>query len=522
MNTVNCQVERECNVLNSNIVIISNIGDICGTKINKIIVSDVSIISNVKIANINNDKIIISNISNVNNNNIINIPNLNSIFYKLDGTVNISMLDKCTIKLPIEYENRLNDYKINLYNYLNRDNYLKIMDNIRYKSVYYTNNIKLIDTECKRGYGHCKKYSCKNCYPRSFLLNENSKYYTTNNKEDPLILTNGSHKECNFFCIICGHIYNKEISEIIRGYSCPHCSHKKLCTIYNCYSCFYNSFASTGYSKYWDYIKNKGNPRDYFKNTHDKFYFICINCDHSLYKNLSDITSRDKGCVYCTNQELCGILSCIFCLNKSLASHEDVRLYSSKNELPAHQVAISSNMKCIFNCDFCPLETVRSVSDFTYGGCRCICSINKTETKLFTYLQDNYNVSRNVRINWSVNNKTGRQYEYDIVLNDYNIIIELDGRQHFEKVENWGDLDVLQDRDVDKMILAINNNFSLIRIFQPDVWNNINNWDTNLMKAINMLINNIPKILMINKELYSKHYNLLKDKGISDDVIIFL
>jgi len=65
---------------------------------------------------------------------------------------------------------------------------------------------------------------------------------------------------------------------------------------------------------------------------------------------------------------------------------------------------------------------------------------------------------------WSLQN-----YRYDVVLPERNLVIEVDGRQHFEVVSNWAFPDDIRRADIDKMYLAINHNYKAIRMYQPDM-----------------------------------------------------
>jgi hypothetical protein len=64
------------------------------------------------------------------------------------------------------------------------------------------------------------------------------------------------------------------------------------------------------------------------------------------------------------------------------------------------------------------------------------------------------------------------------------LIIEIDGNQHFKQVSNWQSAEETQIIDVHKMKLANERNYSVIRIYQPDIWHDKNNWQKKLKKVI--------------------------------------
>lgn len=79
---------------------------------------------------------------------------------------------------------------------------------------------------------------------------------------------------------------------------------------------------------------------------------------------------------------------------------------------------------------------------------------------------------------------------FDFVLEKDNIIIELDGEQHFKQVSNWKDPLVQQETDKYKMKCANDNNFSVIRILQDDVYHDKFDWLDELITNIEYLKKN--------------------------------
>ena len=71
----------------------------------------------------------------------------------------------------------------------------------------------------------------------------------------------------------------------------------------------------------------------------------------------------------------------------------------------------------------------------------------------------------------------------------YNIIIELDGIQHFYQISNWKSPNEQFENDVNKMKKANDNNYCMIRILQEDVWKDNFDWYTELKRAINKILN---------------------------------
>jgi very-short-patch-repair endonuclease len=85
----------------------------------------------------------------------------------------------------------------------------------------------------------------------------------------------------------------------------------------------------------------------------------------------------------------------------------------------------------------------------------------------------------------------------DVLLHDYKIIIELDGRQHFTQVSNWNSPEHNKQNDELKNKLALENGYKIIRICQEIVLYEKEDWENQLYNNINKLINS--NIITINK-----------------------
>lgn len=135
----------------------------------------------------------------------------------------------------------------------------------------------------------------------------------------------------------------------------------------------------------------------------------------------------------------------------------------------------------------------------------CPFCVNKTEGKLFNWLQNNdYVVEKSKRFEWC---KNKRPLPYDFFIKKLNLIIELDGDQHFFRAGKWDSPKKTQKNDKYKTKCANKHGISVIRIYQPDVWFDKNDWETKLLKAIKKYKE--PTNIYIG-DVYKKSY----DKGI--------
>ena len=110
-------------------------------------------------------------------------------------------------------------------------------------------------------------------------------------------------------------------------------------------------------------------------------------------------------------------------------------------------------------------------------GCWCPKCVNKSEVKLFDKLvSSGYTLMSQFCADWCKNPETDKYLPFDFVMEEYKLIIELDGNQHFEQVSNWKSPEITRQRDLYKMDCANSQGYTVIRILQEDVWNDRNNW----------------------------------------------
>ena len=79
------------------------------------------------------------------------------------------------------------------------------------------------------------------------------------------------------------------------------------------------------------------------------------------------------------------------------------------------------------------------------------------------------------------------QYRYDFLVtlkNKKQLIIELDGVQHYKQVWKWKSPLEQQIRDKYKEFKAKKHNLDIVRCIQEDVYNDNNKWDIQLLNML--------------------------------------
>jgi P4 family phage/plasmid primase-like protien len=151
-------------------------------------------------------------------------------------------------------------------------------------------------------------------------------------------------------------------------------------------------------------------------------------------------------------------------------------------------------------------ETFLTPSNERKNAVRCWLGIRlrraefKTETKLYEWLKSKFPfVEREKQFSWTLNIDTNHFRRYDFFIKDFNILIELDGIQHFQQVQGWENVREIQRIDNVKNELALQNGYHVIRICQRIVWKDAEDWEGQLFTAISglkMKKNGCSKILI--------------------------
>ena len=174
---------------------------------------------------------------------------------------------------------------------------------------------------------------------------------------------------------------------------------------------------------------------------------------------------------------------CQRCFNNSFALVERSKHLHDKT-INARTLFKNTNKRFKFDCNLCNGVFETQLADIT-KGVWCPYCLNKTDQLLFDKLILYYPLlKRQYKRDWCKNKK---QLPFDFAIEDLKIIIELDGKQHFEQIGNWLSPEKTQENDFYKMKCANDNGFSVIRILQKDVYYNKYDWLYELMKNIEMI-----------------------------------
>ena len=342
----------------------------------------------------------------------------------------------------------------------------------------------------------CDNDNCEKCFNKSCASNkEYMKIWNDEINPRQVFLISGT--KINWKCNICKHIYTQTPHHKKEGKSCPYCAipNKILCDNIECLYCFNKSCASNEcFMKIWE---DQLNPRLISISTGYLILWKCNKCSHT-YKQSPDNKHKNQDCPYCANQKLCDNEKCKDCFYKSCASNENmVKIWG--NKLNPRNIFLKSNVKINWKCLKCNNNYNQTPSNKSNGrGCpNCK---NKTEKIVIEFLQNkNINIKHQFQLNYDTK-------KYDILCLDYNIIIEIDGGQHFKDMKFFkSTVKENQENDKNKMVKAMEQGYSFIRIFQEDIWNDKIDWQNLIL--YNLKIISKPTVLYFSsiETLYDNH-----------------
>jgi hypothetical protein len=306
------------------------------------------------------------------------------------------------------------------------------------------------------------------------------------NTLDPRELLPGSTRrilwKCNKAKCDC-HVWETSVAQK-KG--CPFCSgvgkNLKLC-IHNSLQYKFPEIA-----KEWDFELNKDvSPLEISHSSNNKAHWICksasCGCDHKWIASICNRTSKKSGCPFCNGGP--DARTCIHNNLKELYPQLETEWCYELNNKSMDTITQKSNIKYWWKCSQ-NHEWQASPAHRT-SGTGCPSCYKKTETKLYNFLSDNikFAITCQKKFDWCANTRTNRRLPFDFYIEIFDgIIIELDGPQHFTQTSNWKSPEKTQNTDVYKMMCAVTNNISVIRLLQEDVFLDKNNWKNKLMLYI--------------------------------------
>lgn len=234
-----------------------------------------------------------------------------------------------------------------------------------------------------------------------------------------------------------------------------------------------------------------------YKNYYTKVTIKCNKCNGNFEQIPNNHITWKHGCPKCAIIKRADSQRS----NKEEFIEKSVGKHGNKYDYD-NVVYVNCKTKVEIKCNKCENNFFQTPNDHLAGnGCQ-FCK-NKTENMLYVWLLKKFNVVRQYSPDWLINKK----YRFDFFFNanNKNIILELDGSQHYSQVSNWDDPENIRLRDVEKMFCGYKNNHVVIRILQEDVFYNRFDWGSKILQVIDMLNDNDHFVYITDSNVYDKH-----------------
>ncbi len=286
---------------------------------------------------------------------------------------------------------------------------------------------------------------------------------------NPNDIPSNSHENTAYFKCKDGHVFNASYNHIKNSDTwCHQCNSTTKCLK------DYKEIAILKGYKYLGVKNTDGtfNPNDIPSTIVDDAWWECNTKNHQLYTSFSKIQSN-CGCSHCSHN-----FPKILQDYLDVAEERNIKYLGTKFDdnfvLDIPLNASDNNAWWEHEIDGKIHCWNASYNHIKNSGTGCPKCKHKTEAFLEEFLKEHYpNLIRQYKPTWAKNLK-GNQMAYDFLISkdDTNVLIELDGDQHFGNVSNWKPVEETRDNDILKKDLAMANECYLLRIYQPDVSKN--------------------------------------------------
>ena len=352
-------------------------------------------------------------------------------------------------------------------------------------------------------------------------------------------------------CDVCFHVFSMRLDNITCcGKWCYMCSIQwKHCGVETCTYCFGRSFASykgvtLNGKKKVDCIVDESeeeseddlrlplNEAPQLKSevlrlplnkNKKKIKFNCDVCLHVFSSTLNHII-HGQWCGMCSSAwKHCGVDTCTFCFGRSFASYEGLTLNGKKKvDCIVNQsdliLPMGSHKKVDFKCDVCFHQFSSALANVTSKGRWCSTCKNKTELMVLNFLQE-MNITvvtqyipggmKKMKQNY------GKYGKLDFYLPEFNLIFELDGRQHNMQVTEFGDTTLFHRMILDKWkeFWARKYGLNVIRFDQPAIWGNKYDWKQEMENILTFTSDKLTNQLKETKKRYKTYAKQHNDKS---------
>lgn len=251
-------------------------------------------------------------------------------------------------------------------------------------------------------------------------------------------------------CKICGTIFSVRAGHLLEGQGCPNCRRK---SITKTHEEFLEELYIKNYKSYTFDILEK------YKTSHTKLLCKCKICNNK-WNAKPNLLLQGRGCPKC-GRKTAGI-------SKTLSDNEIKNRIKDINpniEIIGEYTKLKEKIEC--KCLLCNNIWFPTPANLLKGSSCPLCSTSKGEEKIIDVLT-NMNISfEPQKMFEGLLGVYGGKLSYDFYLPDYNMLIEFQGKQHYESIDWFGGnekFEYQQEHDKRKREYAYKNNYNFLEI----------------------------------------------------------
>ena len=224
----------------------------------------------------------------------------------------------------------------------------------------------------------------------------------------------------------------------------------------------------------------------------------------------------------------CGVMTCTFCFGRSFASYKELTLNGKKkadcivNQSDLRLALNSAKKKVDFKCDVC-FQPFSILLNSVINGHWCGTCKNKTELMVLNFLQEmNIKVVREYIPGGmkQIKKNYGKFGKLDFYLPTFNLILEIDGRQHNTQIIQFGDTTLFHRMILDKWkeFWARKCGMNVIRFDQVAIWGNKYDWKQEMKNLLTFTSDKLTNQLKETKKRYKTYAKQHNDKSKRMDI----
>lgn len=275
--------------------------------------------------------------------------------------------------------------------------------------------------------GVCRGRQVKEKFSLAYLRPDLAQEFSFKNKIDAKNVLLGNHKRFLWQCKDCNHEWETTIPHrVIRNNGCPMCSGRLPNDNHN-FSVLFSELLID-----WNESKN-GSPLNYSPISGKLVWWMCHKCQHEWQTKLCSRTGSIKRQCPACSQKVLSDKNRLSLTHKELCKEWD---YTKNNDLKPENVSYGMKIEVWWKCNLCKKSWKTFLCDRArrngYSKCSCI-NTSKIEKIVENILIDKNIIFESQKV--FADCKYINSLRFDFYLFEYNLLIEVQGIQHYKPID---------------------------------------------------------------------------------------